>query len=128
MNLKVKVTTYKQNIIIETIDEKEDKNFVPAGGSRFGSVLIETDKFLGMSKEAVELLKTLKKSHDAIGDVTTWKTNDNRDCFGWIGGFKRIVNMTTAEGDRDGIIDIKHVTIENDVPQEVIDIIDKEKS
>ena len=125
MELKVKVTAYKQNIIIETIDGKEDKNFVPIGGTRFGCVLIETDKFLGMSKEAVTLLKTIKKSHDAIGDVTTWKTNDNKDCFAWIGNLKKIVNMEKAEGDKDGIIDIKHVTIENDVPQEAMDIIDK---
>lgn len=125
MNLKVKVTAYKQNLIIETIDEKEDKNFVPVGGTRFGCVLIETKKYLGMSKEAVTLLKTIKKSHDAIGDVTTWKTHDNKDCFGWIGGLKKIVNMEKAEGDREGIIDIKHVTIENDVPSEAQDVIDK---
>jgi len=123
--LKVKVTAYKQNLIIETIDEKEDKNFIPVGGSRMGCVLIETDKYLGMSEEAFKLLKTLKKSSDDIGDVTAWKVNDDRDCFGWIGGLKRIVNMTTAEGDRDGIIDIKHVTIENDVPQEAQDVINK---
>jgi hypothetical protein len=122
--LKVKVTAYKQNIIIETIDRKEDKNFVPFGGSRFGCVLIETDKYLGMSEEAFKLLKTLKKSHDDIGDVTTWKTNDNKDCFAWIGNLKKIVNMEKAEGDKDGIIDIKHVTIENDVPPEAQKLID----
>lgn len=125
MELKVKVTAYEQNLIIETIDGKEDKNFIPVGGSRFGSVLIETDELLGMSKEAVELLKTIKKSHDDIGDVSMWETNDNKYCFGWIGGFKKIIDMTKAEGDKTGFIDIKHVTIENHVPKEAIDVINK---
>jgi hypothetical protein len=124
--LKVKVTAYKQNIIIETLDEKKDKNFIPVGGTRIGSVLIETNEFLGMSKEAVTLLKTLKKSHDDIGDISTWKTNDNKDCFAWIGNFKKIVNINKAEGDRDGIIDIKHITIENDVPKEAMNVIDND--
>ena len=124
MNLKVKVTAYKQNLIIETIDEKEDENFFPVGGTRIGCTLIETDNLLGMSDEAVELLKTLKKSHDDIGDICAWKTDDNKNCFGWIGGFKKIVNIETAEGDNSGIADIKHVTIENDVPQEAQDVID----
>ncbi len=123
--LKVKVTAYKQNLIIETIDEKEDKNFIPVSGSRIGCVLMETDKFLGMSEEAFKLLKTLKKSSDDIGDISAWKTDDNRNCFAWIGNLKKIVNMKTAEGDSSGIADIKHVTIENDVPQEARDVIDK---
>jgi hypothetical protein len=123
MELKVKVTAYEQNLIIEVIDGKEDKNFIPIGEGRIGCVLIETDTCLGMSKEAFELLKTIKKSHDDIGDVTAWKTDDDKNCFGWLGGFKKIINMEKAEGDSSGIADIKHVTIENDVPQEAIDVI-----
>lgn len=125
MDLKVKVTAHENYLIIETLDEKEDENFIPVGGSRVGSVLIETDKYLGMSKEAKILLKTLKKSGDDIGEISTWTTNDNKDCFSWLGGFKRLVNMNTAEGDSKGIVDIKHVTIENVVPQEAIDVINK---
>ena len=119
-NLKVKVTAHENYIIIETLDEKEDNNFVPVGGSRIGCVLIETDNYLGMSKEAVELLKTIKPSYDDIGDVSTWKTNDNKDCFAWIGGFKRLVDIDTAEGDKNGIVDVKHITIENIVPEEAM--------
>lgn len=126
MNLKVKVTAHENYLIIETLDKKEDKNFIPVGGTRIGCVLIETDKYLGMSKEAKTLLKTMKKSYDDIGDISTWTTNDNKDCFSWLGGIKRLVDMNTAEGDNQGIIDIKHITIENIVPQEAIDIINKD--
>ena len=124
MELKVKVTAYNQNLIIEAIDGKEDENFFPVGDTRIGCTLIETDNLLGMSKEAFDLLKTIKKSHDDIGDVCAWITDDDKNCFAWIGGFKKIVNMKTAEGDSSGIADIKHVTIENDVPQEAQDVID----
>jgi len=121
--LRVKVTAHKHYLLIETIDGKKDKNFVPFGGGQIGCVLIETDNLLGMSKEAAELLKTLKKSGDDIGDVSTWKTGNSKNCFAWIGNLKRIIDMTEAEGDNKGIVDIEHVTIENDVPPEALDII-----
>ena len=51
-NIKVKVTSHEGFLVIETIKPKEDKNFAPVGGSRIGSVLINTGKYLGMSHEA----------------------------------------------------------------------------
>ena len=125
MNLKVQITAHEQNLIIETLNEKEDKNFIPVGPNRLGSVLIETDKFLGMSKEAADLLKTIKKSHDDIGDICVWKTNDNKDCFSWLGGFKKIIDVTIAEGDSSGIADIRYVTIKNIVPPEALKVLTK---
>jgi hypothetical protein len=125
MKLKVKVTAHEQYLIIETIDETEDKNFIPAGGSRIGCVLMKTSKYLGMSEEAFKLLKTLKKSHDDIGDISAWITAKNEDCFAWLGSFKKLVHIPTAEGDSTGIANIRYVTIENDVPKEALEVINK---
>jgi len=125
MKLKVKVTAHEQYLIIETIDETEDKNFIPVGGSRIGCVLIETSKYLGMSEEAFKLLKTLKKSGDDIGDISSWKTDKNEDCFSWLGGFKKLVHIPTAEGDNTGIADINYVTIKNEVPPDALEAINK---
>lgn len=125
-NLKVKVTSHGDYVIIEPLQFEEEKDiFYPCGNGRVGNVLIGTEKHLGMSEEAVELLKKIKKSHDDIGDVQTWKSDNKGDCFGWIGGIFGLFNVTKAEGDRDGIIDIAHVTIPNDVPEEAIEAINK---
>ncbi len=121
--LKVKVTSYNNHVIIETINDKEDKNFIPISKGRVGNVLIQTDKYLGMSKEAETLIKTIKRSHDDIGDVSTWKTNDNKYCFSWLGGLKKIVDINKSETDKSGIINIPYIPIPNDIPKEAIDII-----
>jgi hypothetical protein len=124
-NLKVKVTSYKDYVIIEPLQFEEEKDVLyPVGNGRVGTVLIDTKKYLGMSKEAVENLKRVKKSHDAIGDLQAWKS-DKGDCFGWLGGMKAFYDVTKADSDRNGIIDIAHVTIPNDVPQEAMAIINK---
>lgn len=120
MDLKVRITAYKKKLIIETVNGKEDANFFPAGGSRIGCVLSETEKHLGMSKEAVKILKTIKKSGDDIGDISTWKMDNSKDCIAWLGGLKGIIDTTVAEGDNKGIVDIGHVTIENEVPPEAL--------
>jgi len=123
--LKVKVTSHKDYVIIEPLQFNEEKDiFYPIGPGKVGSVLIGTKEYLGMSEEAVENLKRVKKSHDAIGDVQTFKS-DKGDCFSWMGGIYGLFNVTKAEGDRDGIIDIAHITIPNDVPEEAMKAINK---
>ena len=126
-DLKVRITSHKNHLIIETLKPEEDKNFIPVGGSRIGCVLIETDKYLGMSKEAFDLLKTIKRSGDDIGDVSAWRTTDNRDCIAWLGNVKRLVNMESAEGDNGGIADIAYVTIDNVSPEDAVALIDSEE-
>ncbi len=123
--LKVKVTSYEDYVIIEPLQFEEEKDiFYPVGNGKVGSVLIGTDKYLGMSKEAVKNLKKVKKSLDDIGDIQTFKS-DKGDCFSWLGGICGLFNVTKAEGDRDGIIDIAHITIPNDVPEGAMKAINK---
>ena len=121
--MKVKVTAHDKYLVITTINSEEDKNFIPVGGSRIGNVVIQTDKYLGMSKEAKELLNTIKPSGDDIGDVSAWKTTDNKYCFSWLGGINKIINMEKAETDNQGIIDVPYITIPNIVPDEAINVI-----
>jgi hypothetical protein len=123
--IKVKVTCYKEFLIIEAVKPDKDKNFIPTGGSKIGCVLIDTEKYLGMSDEAYELLKTIKPSNDAIGDVMTWEANEMGHCFGWLGPIKRLVNPKTSECSRDGIIDLKYVKIPNDVPPDAAEAVTK---
>lgn len=122
-DLKVKVTAHKNFIVIEPLQLKEDKNLIPPGNGKIGTVLIDTKKYLGMSKEAVKTLKKLKKSYDDIGDILTWKSADGKHCFGWIGSMYGLFDIDNAEGDRNGIIDIDHVEIPNDIPEKAMEVI-----
>jgi len=123
-DLKVKVTSYKDYIIIEPQQLKRDENLIPPGSGRIGTVLMDTKKYLGMSKEAVKNLKRIKKSHDDVGDISTWNSYDGVGCFAWIGGMYGLFNVKKASGDKNGIIDIDHVEIPNDIPEKALEAIE----
>jgi len=125
--LKVKVTAHESFIVIEPLQLEGDENLIPPGNGKIGTVLIDTKKYLGMSKKAVKTLKKLKKSYDDIGDISTWKSADGKHCFGWIGSMYGLFDMNTAEGDSNGIIDIDHVEIPNEIPEKAMQAIKKRK-
>ncbi len=116
--LKVRVTAYKGLLVIDTEPPFErTETFIPRGGTQIGCTLLGTKDQLGISEEALVLLQTVRKSHDAIGDLMWWKAGD-QFCFGWIGGVKSLKDPSICEGDRDyGIHPGEYVTIPNDVPE-----------
>src|SRR6478735_877832 len=119
-DLKVKVTAYKDNIIIETINPDEyDNDFTPNKTGNIGCSLTNP-KRLGISKEALYLLKQIKRCGDAIGDFM-WDTNT----FSWIGSTLSIKNLKSVD-DRIFKIQDLFIEIENDVSQEVIDEIEND--
>jgi len=99
-NLKTRVTAYKGIIVIETKDPSKDNDFVPAGGSKIGCVLMNAAKRLGISDEALELLKSIPKSRHDIGDVDSFTSNEHGDVFAWLGPASRLVVTTKATGSR----------------------------
>jgi hypothetical protein len=121
--LRVQVTAYKGRYIIETLDPKEKKNvFYPVGGTRIGSVLCNTKKHLGISKEALKLLKELTNVRDDIGDVDSFETETMKGkktgehVFAWLGDLN-IIRDTTAVGSRTfNASALPHVVIPNKVP------------
>lgn len=125
--LKVKGTVYKGQLCIETVNPKEkDKDFIPAGGSKIGCVLINTEKKLGLSKEAVEFLRGVKIVGDDIGDVDTFTSDKGDGVFAWLGGMFSIKG-DWAVGSRTHNIDaIKFETIPNDTPDAAKKAVDAE--
>ena len=123
--LKVKVTVYKQQLCIETVDLKNtDDDFVPCGDGRIGCVLINTKNKLGLSEEAVVWLRNLKKSCDDIGDVDTFITGNGKGCFSSLGGMFSIKG-DGATGSRTHDIDaIPYITITNDTPATAMRVIE----
>ena len=128
-DIKVKITTYQNVLIIHTIEPKKDDNFIPAGNGKIGCVLIDTKKYLGISKEAFDLLKTIKRGGSAIGDVDSWEFTDEKKrnpyVFGWLGGINSIKEPDRCEGSRTYYPEkIPHVKIENNVNIDVKKAID----
>lgn len=122
-DIKVKVVEYNGDVIIETLKPEKDDNFIPVTEpGKVGSVLLNTGKFLGVSKEAWRIIKGFKKSGDAIGEVMAWKAGD-KDCFGWLGPLGLRIGPD-AEVDRDGIQDIDFIEIPNELNPKIKEIID----
>jgi hypothetical protein len=84
----VKVTAYKDHLVLTAVMKHPDRKtpeWVPFGEGNIGCVLIDSKKNLGVSKEALELLKKIPPGRDDIGDVDWWKCNDGKYAFSWLG-------------------------------------------
>jgi GNAT superfamily N-acetyltransferase len=120
--IKVKVTTYKEYLVIETIDPKKGyPGFAPQG---LGSVLMGTKEGLGLSKEAYAWLKTVRRGSDDMGDVDAWKAGD-KWAFGWYGGLIAAKSKENCKGSNSYKIEgIEHVEIPNETSKVLMDTID----
>lgn len=121
--MKVKVTEYKNYMVIETLEPDKDDNFIPVGGNQIGCTLKDTEKYLGISEEALKFMKGLEISGDDIGEVGTWMSK-GKGYFSWIGPIKRLVgpNVTLSN---TGFQDVPFIKIRNDVSKEAREAIDK---
>lgn len=120
------VTAYKNLLVIELLATASIPNEVTTSldnPSCIGQVIHDTAKNLGVSAEALELLKQVKRSNDDMGDVDWFSTSDGKASFGWLGGRYAIKSPTEIDGSSSyGIFDF--VTIPNDVPAGAINAID----
>jgi hypothetical protein len=119
--MKATVTAYKGKLVLDLIAETSD-----AAPGSFGQVIIDTTKYLGISKEAYDLLATIKPGRDSIGAVD-WFESDQCLVFSWIGGPKAVVDPadpdnTGARGYR--VYPGQFIDIPNDCPQGAKDYID----
>ena len=123
--MKVKVTELNGQVIIETLIKEKDADFIPVTEQgKIGSVMINTGKHLGMSKEALSFIKKLKVTGDDIGDVDGFIAGDNKHVFGWLGSLNRAVGPD-ATLPNNGFQDIDFIEIPNETSQWIIDAIDK---
>ncbi len=116
--MKVHITAYKGALCIETQEPiVKDETFVPAGGGNFGCVLMDTKTNLGVSQEALVLLRRVRKNRDSMGDVMWWPVGD-KFCFGWMGGPLALKVPGRITGDRDyAVREGAYTLIQNDVPE-----------
>lgn len=129
--MKVMITAYKEHLVFTTTDEKCD-DFLPAGEGRIGCLLHNpTERLLGISSEAMELLGRIPKSNDDIGDVDCFMSGEEWN-FGWLGG--ELTTKPVGEGhqlsgsktwDIEMVKRMPHAEIPNDVPEGAREAIDE---
>jgi len=120
--LKVRVTEYKGSLIIETLNPMDfDEDFVPNGQGRIGCSLTNNAR-LGISVEAIALMKTYKRVGDVIGDLM-----GEEDSFTWIGGPKRLVEKGSTVC-RYFKMPVGYVVIENTPETEAIEYVNKKET
>jgi hypothetical protein len=118
------VCVYAHNgkIVVCPSSIKETKEFIPSGGMRFGSILLDSKKNLGVSEEALALMEKVPVNGDCCGDLDWFKCDDKKYAFGWFGALNRVVNPNDSEAARNFRAYRTECTIiPNDVPEEVIE-------
>lgn len=132
--MKVRVVAYKGLIVIVPNEPEKDAgkpgDWFPMGPpGRLGSVLCNTQLNLGVSLEAFELMKNIKRGRDCIGDISWWGCDDSTHAFSWFGPIYRVIDPSTAIGDRDWNVTSNLLrtctVIQNEVPDEAQKFLDQ---
>ena len=124
--LQAHITAYKGLIVCELLAEKSIDGAVTTSLDNpgcIGQVIHNTAENLGVSEEALALLKAVKRGHDDLGDIDWFDTSDGKASFGWLGGPYAIKDPVRCEGSSSYKIS-NFVTIPNDVPEGAKNAID----
>jgi hypothetical protein len=121
-----RITTHRGQLVISH-EQRESNEIVtsPFDSSSMGFVIGDT-AYIGISAEAHEVLKTIRRGRGAIGDIDLFRTSDGLYALATLGGANVLVNPKDAEGSRDyQVPEIKWFQIiENEVPQGAVDAIE----
>lgn len=101
--MKVQVVAHQGHLVIIPDNPLEGINdrWWPTGGSKLGCVLGDTKIRLGVSEEALALMRRVQVGRDAIGDLSWWACDDGTYAFAWWGPLFRLVDPSTAVAARD---------------------------
>ena len=119
------VTAYKGLLVLELRVEKSIPNEVVTAldtPGNLGHLIMDSGKNLGVSPEALTLLKKVKKGSGSLGDIDWFRSGD-QSVFGWMGGPYRIAKPADVEASRQFAI-LGYVSITNDVPEGAKEAID----
>lgn len=96
--MRTSVFTYKGYIGIESDVKAEGLLNSPTQPGQLGFVVDANS--VDIQPEALELLKTIKKGSDSLGDVDVFSAGD-KIVFSWLGGPLRLIDPKKITGSRD---------------------------
>jgi hypothetical protein len=123
--MRTQVFAYKGLIGIKSDIKAEGLLNNPLEKGQLGFII--KAEFVDIQLEALELLKTIPKSCDAIGDVDVEKYS-NGISFSWLGGPMRLLDPKKVSGSR--YYDPSLISAKKDVetPKDFIDYINNNKT
>jgi len=123
-DLKVRVLAYDNKLFFVPNEPfyNIDNQWFPANDKgRLGSVLAYSNLNLGVSREALELMRKIKRGRDGVGDIDWFKMNDGSCSFSWWGWLYRVMTPTDSVSARGFTIrDRDCVIIKNVITDEMI--------
>ena len=121
--MKTKIFEYKGYVGIESHPNADGVIACPKKSNQNLGYVVKA-KSVKISPSALIVLKTIKKSHDAIGDIDIFSSNEGV-IVSWIGGNKKLINPNIHEGsssyDASLIVNTDKSILP---PQDFIDYID----
>lgn len=123
--MKVKIVAYMGRLVMVPIEPHENigngwfptGSRIPGGGLKLGCVLMDTGRRLGVSSEAFELMRKVRRSPNSLGDLSWWPCQDNTHAFSWFGSIHRVINPEIAEATEDFRVNPHRcIVIPNEVP------------
>lgn len=114
------VFSYKGVVGIKSHD-KSNALIAKPGGGNLGCVC-DASK-IKISKEALELLKTISRGHDGLGDIDVFKAGD-KVIFGWLGGYLKAFKPNQIEASRDYNPKLLSASEEVEIPEEFKKFVD----
>jgi hypothetical protein len=119
--MRTKVFAYKGVVGVESSYKAEGLINHPAEPGQLGFVV--DANFVDISKEALDILKTIKRSSDDIGDIDIFAAKDIV-CFCWTGSCKQVIKPDYFEGSNTYDPSLITRTCEVEVPEEFKTFID----
>lgn len=120
MTIHAAVTAYKGILAIKLLTDHSIEGQVTTSldtPNTFGQVIHNTQEHLGVSAEALVLLKAIKKGTGSLGKIMWFNTTDGKQSFGWIGQGACLIDPFNCLADRDYLVTDNYVLIENEVEE-----------
>jgi hypothetical protein len=112
------ITAHKGILVVELVQNQAMEGRARSNLDKLrslGTIVHDTRQYLGVSAEALALLKVVKRGLDRIGDFAWFRSDDGVDHFAWLGGPKRLVDPREVATARSYEI-LAHQVIPNEVP------------
>ena len=128
---KVQVVAFKDKLVFVPFEPEKDitLEWWPTGGlygDRLGCVLGDSERMLGVSNEALRLMKKIPRNNDSIGDIDWWLCDDGKYAFSWFGSIHRVIHTNNAQAPQNFVVKPDRCRIiSNELPEEAIQFIDK---
>ncbi|MNL49491.1 hypothetical protein D3C87_1724290 [compost metagenome] len=123
--LLAKVKAHKGLILCECLSPYSIQDKILLAPDNSAVMVFNPEQNLGISSEALELLKTLKKSEDELGHVDWGTDKVGRPYFFWLGSMKTIVDPDECQTAAAFKASDKFVLIANDVSEDGMGAVDQ---